>query len=277
MTQGHVLIAGGTSLSFDVVGAGPDVVLLHAGIADSRMWAGTVDALSDSYRVITYDQRGFGRSQPAPIAPFHPMDDVVAILDHLAVDRFSVIGCSMGGTLAVDLAVQYPNRVQALVPVAAGVSGLPESNDALEPKYEQLGEAMTSGDLERFGQIALDIWAPVTANDPSDDRIRAQLLENRAGMIAWFTLAQSGSPAYPHLGDITAPTLVVVGEQDSADCLRACHTIATQVLGAQIETLPGLDHNVPERAGNQFTNLLRQFLDTVLRSDSDQTGTSLLP
>jgi 3-oxoadipate enol-lactonase len=131
---------------------------------------------------------------------------------------------------------------------------------------------MTSGDLERFGQIALDIWAPIMANDPSDDRIRAQLLENRAGMIAWFTLAQSGSPAHPHLGDITAPTLVVVGEQDSADCLRACYTIATQVLGAQIVTLPGVDHNVPERAGSKFTNLLRQFLDTSLRPDSDQTS-----
>jgi len=71
---------------------------------------------------------------------------------------------------------------------------------------------MTSGDLVGFGQIALDIWAPFTANDLSDDRIRAQLLENRAGMIAWFTLAQSGFPAYPHLGDITAPTLVVVVE-----------------------------------------------------------------
>jgi len=197
MTQGHVLSAGGASLSFDMVGAGPDVVLLHAGIADSRMWAGTVDALSDSYRVITYDQRGFGRSQPAPTVPFRPLDDVVAVLDHLAVDRFSVIGCSMGGTLAVDLAVRYPNRVQALVPVAAGVSGLPESNDALEPEYGQLEAAVISGDLERFGQIALDIWAPIAATDPSDDRIRAQLLENRAGMIAWFALAQPGSAAHP--------------------------------------------------------------------------------
>jgi len=279
MTQGHVLSAGGVSLSFDVVGVGPDVVLLHAGIADSRMWVGTVDALSDRYRVISYDQRGFGRSQPAPIVPFRPMDDVVAVLDHLAVDRFSVIGCSMGGTLAVDLAVRYPNRVQALVPVAAGVSGLPESNDALEPKYEQLEAAMISGDLERFGQIALDIWAPIAATDPSDDRIRAQLLENRAGMIAWFALAQPGSPAYPHLADVTAPTLVVVGERDTADCLRACHTIAAQISGARIETLSGVDHNVPERAGSRFTNLLRQFLDTAvpLRSDSDQASTDPLP
>ena len=276
MTQGHVLIAGGTSLSFDVVGAGPDVVLLHAGIADSRMWAGTVDALSDSHRSISYDQRGFGRSQPAPIVPFRPMDDLLAVLDHLAVDRFSVIGCSMGGILAVDLAVQYPTRVQVLVPVAAGVSALLASNDVLKPRYEQLEAALISCDLERFGQIALDIWAPIAANEPSDDSIRAQLLENRAGMIAWFALAQSGSPAYSHLGDVTAPTLVVVGEQDSADCLRVCYTITAQVSGAQIETLPGVDHNVPQRAGSKFTNLLRQFLDSTLGSDAKQTSTSLL-
>src|SRR5674476_207362 len=98
--------------------------------------------------------RGCG---PAPSVPFRPLDDVVAVLDNLAVDRFSVIGCSMGGTLAVDLAVRYPNRVQALVPVAAGVSGLPESNDALEPEYGQLEAAVISGDLERFGQIALAV------------------------------------------------------------------------------------------------------------------------
>jgi 3-oxoadipate enol-lactonase len=269
MTEGHVLSAGGASLSVDVVGAGPDVVLLHAGISDSRMWAGTVDALSDSYRVISYDQRGFGRSQPAPSVTFSPMDDVLAVLDHLAADRFSVVGCSMGGTLAVDLAVRYPNRVQALVPVAAGVSGLPDSDGALEPRYGQLEAAMMSGDLERFGQIALDIWAPVAVNHPSDGRIRAQLLENLPGMIAWFVLSKPGSPAYPHLGEITAPTLVVVGDQDTADCLRACHTIAAQVSNAQIEVLPGVDHNLPERAGSRFTSLLRQFLDSTVRSDSD--------
>ena len=173
--------------------------------------------------------------------------------------------------------MQYPNRVQALVPVAAGVSGLPESNDAFEPKYEQLEAALIGGDLERFGQIALDIWAPIAANDPSDDRIRAQLLENRAGMIAWVALAPWGSPAFPHLGDITAPTLVVVGEKDSADCLRACHTIAAHVFGAQIETLPGVDHNVPERAGSKFTNLLRQFLDTTLAPIRIKPAASPLP
>lgn len=205
MTERHVLSAGGVSLSFDVVGAGPDVLLLHAGIADSRMWAGTVAALSDSYRVICYDQRGFGRSQPAPIVPYSPLDEMIAVLDHLAVDRLSVIGCSMGGALALDFAVQYPTRVQALVPVAAGVSGLPDSNDARDPRYEQLEAAAINGDLDRFGRVALDIWAPIEANDPYDDRIRAQLLENLAAMIAGFALAQPGSPAYPHLGDITAP------------------------------------------------------------------------
>jgi len=59
--------------------------------------------------------------------------------------------------------------------------------------------------------------------------------------------------------------------------VETAESFAAQVLGAQIETLPGVDHNVPERAGSKFTNLLRQFLDTTLRSDSNRASTSLLP
>ena len=69
----------------------------------------------------------------------------------------------------------------------------------------------------------------------------------------------------------------MVGERDTANCLRACHTLAAQISGARIETLSAVDHNVPERAGSRFTKLLRQFLDTTVGSDSDQTSTHLLP
>ena len=97
-------------------------MLLHAGVGDRRLWDGQVDALAGQYKVIRPDLRGFGQS-PLPGGPFSHVEDVRALLDHLGVERAAVVGNSFGGRVALDFALVHPERTDALVLVAAALTG----------------------------------------------------------------------------------------------------------------------------------------------------------
>ncbi|QZY30070.1 alpha/beta fold hydrolase [Nocardioides coralli] len=101
-------------LAHDDLGAGPPVLLLHSGVTDRRMWADVAPALADDYRVVAPDLRGFGDS-PLPGEHFTDVADLVVLLDNLAIDRVAVVGSSLGGRVALELATAHPERVSALV------------------------------------------------------------------------------------------------------------------------------------------------------------------
>src|SRR5262245_1591203 len=93
------------SLYYEVDGAGPSIVMIHAGVADSRQWNNEFHWLAEQARVVRYDMRGYGKSEPVA-GEFTHLRDLIALLDHLAVPRPVVaIGCSMGGGIAMDYAL----------------------------------------------------------------------------------------------------------------------------------------------------------------------------
>ncbi|MGW4297002.1 alpha/beta fold hydrolase, partial [Micromonospora chersina] len=110
----------GTQLAYDEAGSGTPVVLLHAGIADRRMWRHQVPALAARHRVIAVDLRGYGDSELPP-TPFAHHDDVIGLLDALGLAQAALVGCSFGGKVAVDTALAYPDRVAALALFGAPV------------------------------------------------------------------------------------------------------------------------------------------------------------
>jgi pimeloyl-ACP methyl ester carboxylesterase len=263
MVEGFVETSAGGRLWFSDVGAGPSVVFVHAGIADSRMWDGCTTRLVDRYRAVTYDQRGYGRSSPLPSAAFSPLTDLEQLLDNVEVDRAVLVGASMGGGLVIDYLLAHPDRVAAAVTVAAAVSGLPPDDHGGDSRFAELQSTASSGDLGRFGEVALDIWAPLKSEPEVDARIREQLLDNAAAMLATFAQAQPGPPAHDRLQEIAVPVLVVVGDSDSRAVERSADAVADRVPGARKEVLAGVDHNVPERAGARFVDLLDGFLSSL--------------
>ena len=106
----------------DVTGEGACVVLLHAGVADRRMWRTTCETLSDKFKCIAYDRRGFGDST-SPDEPFRSIDDLDAVIQHFGCDGAHLIGSSQGGRIAIDYALAKPKRVLSLVLVAPALSG----------------------------------------------------------------------------------------------------------------------------------------------------------
>src|SRR5687767_9046570 len=118
---------GDAKIAFDVAGSGHPVVLLHAGLGDRRMWHDQMPAFAEHFTVIRFDARGFGETRRTP-AEYRAWQDVVALLDCLGHERAHLVGVSMGSQTAVESAVAAPDRVSALVAVAAR-TGVPASDE----------------------------------------------------------------------------------------------------------------------------------------------------
>jgi pimeloyl-ACP methyl ester carboxylesterase len=118
MRTDFTVMAGRAALATESDGTGPAVVFLHAGVADRRMWRPLAGALGSSCRLVAYDRRGFGET-PAVDEARSQVDDLVAVMDHPAAGSPAIlVGCSQGGRIAIDAALEVPSRVRALVLIA---------------------------------------------------------------------------------------------------------------------------------------------------------------
>jgi pimeloyl-ACP methyl ester carboxylesterase len=156
--EGGFAEVNGASLYYDVAGNGEPLVLVHAGIADRRMWDGQLKAFAERYRVIRYDMRGCGRSEAPTGASFSHHDDLRGLLDFLGIERAILVGCTIGARTAIDFALALPERVRALALVCPSVSGfepdLGEELPAEPPAANRLAETrapalVVAGALDR--------------------------------------------------------------------------------------------------------------------------------
>src|SRR5947209_19044710 len=113
-----------TTLYYEVAGAGHPFVLVHGHLLDRRSWDDQFTVFAERYRVVRYDQRGFGDSGLiTPGEPYSDRQDLYALLQFLGIERAYLVGVSAGGALAIDFTLEHPELVDALIPAAAGVSG----------------------------------------------------------------------------------------------------------------------------------------------------------
>jgi 3-oxoadipate enol-lactonase len=136
----------GARLYYEVGGEGHPLLLLHAGIADSRMWDDQFSVFAQHYNVIRYDFRGFGKSAMPP-GLFSSHQDVASLLNFLNVEKAYVIGQSFGGYIAIDFILTYPEMVDALILGAPNVSGYEPSSEEIQRFCAEEEEALNRGDL----------------------------------------------------------------------------------------------------------------------------------
>jgi pimeloyl-ACP methyl ester carboxylesterase len=231
-------VGGGTVWAEDTGGPGAPVVLLHPGIGDSRVWDLVMPRLAGRYRLIRYDARGHGMSPPAT-APYTLLNDLVVVLDHLEVAQATMVGCSQGGASSLDLALARPERVSALVLVSPGVSGYPMPRDpGLDAEMEALADA---GDVDGVARLAAGIWT----TGPQDDAAMAQLRSAAKAWLANGEYEKEGPPAFGRLGEITAPSVLLIGDQDYPPLIDCDEAIAARIPGCRKIDVPGGDHLLP--------------------------------
>jgi pimeloyl-ACP methyl ester carboxylesterase len=264
MSTGYVDVDGGR-LFYESIGDGPTVALIHPGLWDSRTWDPQMAPLADAgYRVIRYDLRGYGRSSRLTGEPYSHVRDHVVLLDELDVEQAAIVGCSMGGAIAIDFTLEHPERVWALVPVASDLGGfepLEEEEDWWAERGAPIDGAISAGDLDRAEDLRLAIWAPLGTEDPAGQRIREIAFDN----LHEITMDESAEeeldpPAARRLREIDVPTLVVIAEHNPPYLRRIGDLIARGILGATKVTIEGSDHVVNLRQPTVFNETLLAFL-----------------
>jgi pimeloyl-ACP methyl ester carboxylesterase len=263
---------GSKELYYDEAGTGPALVLLHEGVADSSMWDDHVAALARRRRVIRYDQPGYGRS-PLPPGPFSDVRDLDALLDGLGVDRASLVGASMGGRIALEYALEHPDRIDALVLVAPGLRDHDWSGE-LQRVDEQEEALVDAGDLEGAADLAVRVWVDGPRRRPEQvdasvrERVREMNLRAYAVQVRAFAadeppgpVERLDPPASARLSEVRAPTLVVVPDADQPDIIAISERLAAGIPGARKVVFEGVAHLLPMERPAEFVQTVLDFLD----------------
>jgi pimeloyl-ACP methyl ester carboxylesterase len=260
MTASGFADVNGTRLYYESAGTGPPVVFLHGFSLDTRMWEAQWEAFAQHRRVIAYDLRGFGQSAP-PQEVYRHCDDLRALLDHLGLARADIVGLSKGGGIALDFALEYPDRVRALVLVDSTLNGYVFSQD-WERKIRGVWAAARSDGIEAAtaAWLAHPLFEPIarTAAAPQFSRI---VREYSGWHFGGRDPEQAPTPpAIQRLADLAAPTLVVVGELEMQDFLDIADVLEQGIRGARKVVLAGVGHMSNMEAPERFNEAVLDFL-----------------
>jgi pimeloyl-ACP methyl ester carboxylesterase len=219
-------------LSHDVRGSGPTVLLLHAGVADRRMWAPLVDALAPTFRVVSPDLRGFGQT-PLPPGPYSDADDLDALLAHLGIVRTAVVGSSYGGRVALELATTHPSRVSSLVLLNPAYRGI-EPTGAAAAAGEEEDRLLEAGDVDGAVEHNVRTWLGPDAGDEARELVRVM---QRNAFEVQLAADRADPGPVPRRVEVdpagfTVPTTVVSGGHDLDHFPAVADHLAAQIPGA---------------------------------------------
>lgn len=255
----------GADLYFESMGSGHPLLLLHAGIADSRMWDTQFEVFSKEFHVIRFDLRGFGRSN-MPTGKFANLEDVRGLLDYLDVGSAHVLGISFGGMIALDLALAHPDYVDSLVLAAPSVSGARPSARIREFWAEEQA-ALDAGDVAAATELNLRLWVDGPQRDPG--QVRPEVREKVRAMQSAIFLKDIPDdieeldlepPAKARLGDVNVPVLVMVGALDLVERLELSEDLANQIPHRQRLVIPNAAHMLNMEAPDVFNRSVLDFL-----------------
>lgn len=267
MTNPFEIAFDGATLRGESAGFGLPVVFLHAGVADRRIWAGQMQAVAEAgYHVISYDRRGFGESESEDV-PFSHAVDLEAVLDRLGVNAAVLVGNSLGGGIALEFALEHPDRVVALVLIGSALGGFegeeyPEEIAELEFLLER---ALQRGDIEQANQIEAHMWldGPLEEDGRVEGEPRGLFLDMNRRRRHRRPLSQEETadvPVIEHLDAIKVPTLLLVGEYDYPDVIEAHEVLAEEIEEAFAITLEETAHLPSLERPDLFDPLLLEFL-----------------
>lgn len=253
-------------LHYDVDGEGPVVTLIHPGLWDMRTWDREFRRLvEEGFRVLRYDVRGYGgSSRPLPGATYSHVRDLSTLLETAGIVQTALVGCSMGGGIALDFALEHPERVWAVVLVATGLGGYEPTEEEEEwdaNAYGPVLAAIEAGDVEGALDLELGIWASLGFEDQGGRRIREIAFDN----IHQLTMDETGKerpdpPAAHRLGELDVPTLILDAEHDPPYQHRIADLLSREIIGAHSFVVEGADHVVNLRRPERFDELVIPFL-----------------
>ena len=255
------------TLYHEETGGGRPVLLVHAGICDSRMWDPQWETLPRSHRTVRYDMRGFGRSAIPPESFSHARD-LLQLMDELGIRSATLVGVSMGGRVATEVAVAARERVDSLVLVGSAFPGH-DWSDEVERHDNEAEAALARGEVDAAVEVNLRLWVDGPSRSPADvDPAVRDLVGRmiRRSFELQLPVADEADhvPLVPDLADrldeVRAPTLVIVGEHDVEDIHLIADRLASGIPDTRRATIPGAAHLPSLERPAEFDELVLGFL-----------------
>ncbi|MNX88693.1 Soluble epoxide hydrolase [compost metagenome] len=246
-------------LNYEIQGNGSPIVMIHTGGADSRVWKYMAPTLAQSFKVITFDGRGTGGS-PALLEPTSLVEDLHKLLEHLGLDRITLVGHSMGGQVATDFTLSYPSMVERLVVIAPSLTGFTFSSEFTEymatvnaaaPDITKLVELALAGPIYRASMVS-----------PHRDFLHELYTHYMTRVFTeWksFEVLWPEPPAIERLEQIAASTMFIQGTIEWSDMNKiAEHFKRVPVI--RFAEIKGADHMLVLTHAEELANLIRQFV-----------------
>jgi pimeloyl-ACP methyl ester carboxylesterase len=259
------LETNGARIYYEVEGSGPAVLLVHAGVANLRMWDAQVAALRDAYRVIRHDTRGYGLTVTDAVE-FSNRADIGDLLDHLGEPSAHLVGLSRGAMIALDFALERPERVRTLTLAAGGVGGYESPFQEPAETWDVPDAMLTARNWEALAEWETAFWAD-GPGQPASRVPRVRELVHEWVLANYRAEKEEGQPqpldppAEQRLADLRAPLLVMAGTLDEASTTDSMRHLAATVPGARLvefESAHMINLEHPER----FTALVREHFAT---------------
>lgn len=262
--------AGQVQLDYERAGSGPPLLLIM-GMSGTRWHWGEpfLERAREDFDAITFDHRGIGASSrlEAPFSLRELADDAVGLLDALELESAHVMGISMGGMVAQELALAYPDRVRSLV-LGCTYCGGPGSSLAGPDVMGPIADAMQSGDRERALRVGWEVnVSPRFAADEAAWQRFHDIAERHAVAVPVIMAQLQAIGAYDvsaRLGQVTAPTLVVHGTLDRMVPFSNAQLIVDKIPGARLEAFEGVGHMFVWEQPDRAADLVRDHAGAVV-------------
>lgn len=255
-----------SKIYYEISGQGTPLILIHADTLDCRQWEQQVEFFAPKYRVITYDVRGFGKSEIPVDQAYSFAEDLGLLMRELKIKEAHIVGLSMGAAIAIDLALSHPDMVLSLTLADAGISG-----DGFGPGFVETIGAITK--LAKQGKLdeAKFQWSQLPLFDFSrnmpDVWEQVQKMVAKTSGFRWYGGNQPlplVPPAATRLAEIKVPTLIMVGEYDAPDFQRKARLLKEQIRMSQIVTITGAGHLSNMDNPGMFNKELNKFLAAIV-------------
>jgi pimeloyl-ACP methyl ester carboxylesterase len=262
----------GVALYYEVHGQGPWLVLVHEFAGCYKSWQPQIDVLGAHYRVLVYNCRGYPPSTvPSDVADYSQelsIEDLRRLLDHLGVERTALGGFSMGGSIALNFALTFPNRVRALILAGTGTGSADKQQFTRE--FSPIADRLEREGVQRVAEDYLrgPTRIQLLRKDPSMWRkFHADFVElSSLGLANTLRGVQLRRPTMYELEaglrNMRIPTLVIVGDED-APAVDASRFLAATIPGARLVVLPGTGHTLNLEEPAAFNAAMLQFLREV--------------
>jgi 3-oxoadipate enol-lactonase len=264
-TTGYLEVSGG-KIYYEEGGSGPAIVLLHDGLMSSVTWDEVWQPLAAKCRVIRYDRRGYGRSDPAR-SSFSPVEDLAKLLRHLKVERTVIVGSSAGGALAIDFAISHPEMVNGLFLIGPVVHGM-EYSAEFRARANRNNEPMERDDVRAMASNwSQDQFLIPGTSQTARRKVYDELVANGAKLKNYDpNLGEKLSPAAStRLGEIKARAVILVGKADIADVHTHCAAIKAGIPASELIVVDGARHLIQVEQPDEVVKRLMKFAEQTAR------------